>query len=231
MPAPSRSRPPRGHAALRALLALALASAAPVAGAAVYTLDFGPAACAGACAPGSFVDQAYGDVAGVLDISSGLEIAGTPAGLSGALRWAASFGAAVGAAAPEAGGFARIVLVPAAGATVRLVDFTLAVSSRDAVSYQVRDIGAPFATFVLGTWSPTTATDTRLFDPTSATSGSGLALTFGGASGSVALDRLTVSVTSPVPEPRAWAAMLVGLGLVGLATRRRGARGRAAGRA
>lgn len=217
----------------------ALLCAALGASAQSYTLDFGRSAdqplvacttASGVCGNFSRLSQSYGDVAGVVDVTTG-------SADGQALTWWSEdfndlYGVAINnyfsAAAP-----AWVDLVPLAeGAAVNLSRFDLGgyLGQRHNVSVQVFDIGSGAELFSYigsigsrgnpaepGNWGQ--PTEFRL----ALSSFSGLRIQWADPSvaRNTAIDNISFSVGAPVPEPATGALLLTGLAGVGWVARRR----------
>lgn len=192
-----------------------------------YVLDFGSSAAqpfvgcvsaTGTCNTFSRLVQSYGDVAGVVDVT-------THAYDGGALSWwntgynelyGVAFNNASGAAAP-----AWIDLVPqAAGSAVTLTHFDLGGyfhSQRHDVAVKVYAIGSDTPLFSytgdIGTSGNSTATGQHSGFDLNLSSLSGLRIQWAdpASAGNIGIDNLAFSVGAPVPEPGTYALLLGGL--------------------
>lgn len=221
------------HSAAAGLLCAAFGSSAQA-----YTLDFGRSAAeplvactttSGVCSTFSRLQQSYGDVAGVVDVT-------THSADGQALTWwndnyndlyGVVFNNYYSAAEP-----AWVDLVPlAAGTAVNLSHFDMGghLGKRNNVSVKVLDIGTGAELFSYlgsigsvanpnaGTWGQHTGFDVAL------SSFSGLRIQWAdpAVAANTAIDNISFTVGAPVPEPASGMLLLAGLAGMGWVARRR----------
>lgn len=220
----------------RQVLSACLAIALPAAHAA--TLDFGggptpPAICAAAtsglggmttCGDGSFVNQAYGDVAGQVDVSYMQPLATTPSSLR---WWATGYNDLYGVLWADGGdgpnSYARVELKALGGTTLTLNQFDLGAYPYTSRGTELRvfEIGSNVALFSYLGSVGTGSSAHNTFSP-NLSSSVGFWIDYRNSAYNVGLDNLVFTTSAQaVPEPSSAALMFGGLLAVGALTRRR----------
>lgn len=213
------------------LVGLAFAAGASQA----YVLDFGtgpsaPALCSSStdgsgaaveCTTGNYINQAYGDVAGVVDVGYSAPRIVTD---SRSLRWwSDSYNDLYGVLWAEGGdgdSRAQITLTPQGGSAVTLTHFDLGawVMTTRFTTVNVYEIGnsTPVYTFSgdVGSGATHSAFDVSI------SSAVGLQLEWQDSAYNVGIDNVTFTV-GVVPEPSTYAMLLAGLAVGGALSRRR----------
>lgn len=217
---------------LLALLASLFSLSSP---ASAYLIDFGsserPVACADnlagldalvVCFAGIAVNQSYGDVTDVVDV--------TYTDLNDPTRslvwWDTNynnlFGVAI-ASGTNADSAARIDLVPASGLQVNLDSFRLGAYNQTTrgTNVAVLAIGNPTPLYVYSGVVGNGSVDSTLFD-LGLSSASGITIAWSDSARDVGIDQISFTVT-PVPEPVAVALGAAAVGALGALVRRRSA--------
>jgi hypothetical protein len=212
----------------KALIAASLALAAT--GSQAYTLDFGsgssPMICstnaAGsgamtACSSGSWINQGYGDVAGVFDVTY------TAVRAASSLSWwGPDYNNLLNVAYANAS-HARIEieLVQPGATSVNLTHFDMGAWFRTTRTTNVAifEIGGttPLYTFMGPVGNGNSHTDFNV----DLTSSVGLWIEWRDEGFNVGMDNIDFTVTTVIPEPQTYALFLAGLGLLGFVARRR----------
>ncbi len=200
-----------------------------------YVIDFGsselPFACAnnlagnGAiliCGAGIAVNQSYGDVPGVVDV--------TYTDLNDPNRslvfWDTNYnnlyGVAIASGTNEDSA-ARIDIVPAAGLQVNLASFRLGAYNQTTrgTNVAVLAIGDPTPLYADSGGVGTGSVDSTLFD-LDVSSASGITIAWSDSARDVGIDQISFTVT-PAPEPSAAALAVAAVGALGALARRRSA--------
>jgi hypothetical protein len=213
------------------LAAIVAASAAAIvaspASASVTTLNFSGAICGATgtsvCSNGAQIGAGYGDSA-QLDVRYASIDGPSGATLENFLRaWATGFGNLSGIAYAGGGNTSavEIFLKPAAGYEVALLDFDFSTYQRRVPNVPIKIMsgsGALLQQSTVSTNAPTHATYAANTDFYR----TGIVLRFGPNAFDAGLDNLRFEVReSTVPEPGAWALMLLGFGGMGAMLRRR----------
>lgn len=212
---------------LRSLVAAAALSVAAAGAAGAAVLDFSGPICGGvACGNGSFIDQSYGDVPGLVDVT--YDAAVGSGGLDPASFWSTGYETLVGVAYSAFGGGLGISFEAAAGKTVTINSFDIAPyldRPRDS-RVQVIDLAAGTLLFDTGTFRVSTLGVTNFADPGNWTS-SRIQIVLGPDAFDVGIDNIDFTVNDanggggvqPIPLP-ATAWLLLG-GVAALAARGR----------
>lgn len=178
-----------------------------------------------ACFNFAFVDQSYGDIAGQLDVqynSNTLNTAewGTTAGR--VQWWADSYSTLTSVIFGAINAQVGVFLAPLAGYQVTLNGFDLGMWPNATHQSQVT-IADGLNNIFLSTGFQNFPGDAPTHFSGPYTSSSGIYILFGpdGYNGGIDNIDFTVSQVGAVPEPETYAMMLAGLGLLGVAARRR----------
>lgn len=202
-------------------------------GAQALTLDFGnaptPAICSASsdgsgalalCLNGTHINQAYGDVAGVVDVSYS-----QPSNSGESLRWwDTSYNDLYGvlwADGSDGDSRARIELKPLNGGAVALTSFDFGAFPNNTLGTVIDVYAIGGATPLFHYDSTVGAPPTHSSPPVNVSSPDGLWIEWKNSAFNVGIDNIVFSVQA-VPEPTTWALMLGGLGLLAAAGRRRG---------
>lgn len=215
--------------ALSALLVLLSLSAH------AYSIDFGsagfPSACAASssgvgpftvCGAGIALNQAYGDVTDVVDVTyTDLNIP-----TRSLLWWDTNFNNLYGVAyssGNDGDSSARIDLVPASGRQVTLDSFRLGAYSNQTrpTSVAIYAIGEPSPLYVYAGTVGNGSIDSTLFD-LDLTSASGIRIEWSDSAANVGIDQINFTVKR-VPEPGAAALAAAAASALGVLVRRRSA--------
>ncbi len=203
--------------------------------ASAYVLDFGsaspaPSICSSSvagtgamvgCASWSYINQSYGDVAGVVDVSYD-----QPLHTGNTLRWWAGdynnlYGVAFSDGGDGPGSHARIELkAGAANSLVTLTHFDLGAypNTTRGTIVDIYEIGSTASLFHYDGNVGAGANPTSF--AVNVSSSKGLWLEFRNSAYNVGIDNVEFNVSS-VPEPESYALMLAGLAAVGAVARRR----------
>jgi hypothetical protein len=207
--------------AIGALAAAALA-AAP-AGATV--LAFNTDACVGGCTNGAFISQAYGDTAFV-DVRYDGDT--TNAGFEGMRWWSSGYsdlnGVAYVGLAFASPNPTAVWLIPIAGYQITLNSFDLGSWQSAARTTQVTLRAGGDGSVLSSTGSFSTAGAAHNHYTPGLTRTDGFRIEFGPDNFNVGLDNIdfTVSeISAGIPEPSAWAILILGFGAAGTLLRRR----------
>ena len=174
------------------------------------------------CANNGYLNQGYGDVAGVLDVTYSQPTFATP-GLS--LHWWDSsyndlYGVAWADGGDTASSHARIELKPLNGGGVTLTSFDFGAYS-DTTRGTYIDIYAIGGVTPLYTFSGNVGAEaTHTPFAVNVSSANGLWIDWQNSAYNVGIDNISFNVTA-VPEPQTYALMLGGLAVVGALARRR----------
>lgn len=206
-------------------LAAVVAMGAPAAQAAIYTLDFdGAVACQpNACSSGTQISQAFGDVAGVVDVRYDGDAIG--AGVQPMYWWADSYNDLRGVAYGQNGAQVEIFLKPLDGLGITLLGFDIGAWANATRQSQVSVLdGAGNVLFATG---PTTigifpGNLHNDFDGPW-TSLDGIRIRFGPDGFNVGVDNIRFE-TGVIPEPSTYALLATGLLGIGATLRRRSRR-------
>ena len=196
--------------------------------ASAYVLNFEGNICGGggACFNYSWIDQNYGDVAGLVDVITTRNVGSY--GYSGAanhslLWWANNYSGLTSVAWGDSGVEVGLFLKPAAGYRITLNGF-------DGGSYLNATRSTQFSILdgtsgaVLFSTGPTTVGALPVSFSGPYTSSGGIKIQWGPDGFDVGVDNVNFSVTpiaSGVPEPATWAMMLLGFAGLGMMGRRR----------
>lgn len=208
-----------------ALLLAGVQSAA----AATYTLDFDGSICNGGnvCGDGNRIDQSYGDVAGMVDVTTTSDR--NNASAMGVYFWATGYESLVNVAYGDlsAGGIG-ITFAAAPGKEVTIDGFDIApyLDRQRNSRVQVIDGATNTSLFDSGSFTVSTAGVTNYANPGNWTS-SVISILLGPDAWDVAIDNISYTVSdrngvNPIPLPAAAWLLLGGLGALGVAARRRG---------
>jgi hypothetical protein len=219
----------------RACLAASLVLAAFTAHA--YVLDFGngpnaPTICSSnvdgsgafqSCSDFGRLNQAYGDVAGVADVT--YSEPRFTAGLRSMEWWASNYNDLYGvgfAESNDADSYARITLAALSGPLV-LTHFDLGAyaDTTRPTHVEVRDLGTNALLFSyagnVGSASPDVPTSFDFHLP----SASGFQIDFYDSAWNVGIDNITFGTLAAIPEPETYALLVSGFGLLGFVARRK----------
>lgn len=199
---------------------IALAAAASVAQAAV--LDFSGPACSGdvACTSGSQISTTYGDTPGVIDVQYDSDAPSSTVN-DPLYFWESGYGDLTGVA--YGGDAPEIFLNPLNGQSIRLLGFDLAAfgSGRSSQIQILSGDGDELASIPTFSFA---AHNSYTFNLASA---DGIRIRWGSDRNNVGIDNIEYELFTPsaaVPEPSAWALMILGFAAAGTAIRsRRGA--------
>jgi hypothetical protein len=199
------------------------------AAAATYTLDFNGSICNGgnACSNGSRIDQSYGDVAGMVDVTTTSDR--NNASAMGIYFWATGYESLVNVAYGDlsAGGIG-ITFAAAAGKEVTINGFDIApyLDRQRNSRVQVIDGATNTTLFDSGSFAVSTAGITSYSNAGDWTS-SLISILLGPDAWDVGIDNISYTVSdatggvNPVPLPAAAWLLLGGLGALGAVARRR----------
>lgn len=216
------------------ILTAALALAATAAQAEV--LDFGngpaaPALCSAnangsgafvACGDGTRINQAYGDIAGVLDVQYSQPLAATPTSLN---WWSGNYNGLYGVLWADGGdgpnSYARIDLVPLAGATgVTLTSLDLGAYPSTTRNTDLKVFDLASNQVVYSYQGPVGNSATATSFNLGLASTAGLRIEWRNTAYNVGIDNI-VFQAAVVPEPASASLALAGLALLGVAVARR----------
>lgn len=173
-----------------------------------------------ACGNYTRINQAHGDVAGLLDVTYTSVNSATPASL---MYWGPGYNnlpSAVFADGGDGASFARITLTPAAGQMVSLQGFDLG-------AYPYTTLGTHVRVFALGGNNDsyngpvgTPGGGATHFSFSNLQSSSGIVIEWENSAWNVGMNNIEYSL-APVPEPAGYALMLAGLAALGFMAKRR----------
>lgn len=197
-----------------------------------YSIDFGsagfPSACAATssgvgaftvCGAGIALNQAYGDVPGVVNVTyTDVNIP-----TRSLLWWDTNFNNLYGVAyssGNDGDSSARIDLEPGSGLRVNLASFRLGAYSNQsrATNVVIYAIGEPSPLYVYAGTVGNGSIDSTLFD-LDLTSASGIRIEWSNSAANVGIDQINFTVT-PVPEPSAAALAAAAASALGVLVRR-----------
>lgn len=199
-------------------------------GAQAAVLDFNTGSCASTCGDGTQIDQGFGDIAGVLDVSyRSLSGAGASSvDYEFLYYWQGNYGDLQGVAwggQNDAVGVAEITFsLLQSGQSISLDSlFTAGWPNVDrSTDFRVYDLGY---NLVYSSGSVTAPGQGHLTISPNITVNDGLRLQWGPSGYNAGVDQVNFTiggaVTGGVPEPSAWALLILGFGLMGAAMRRR----------
>ena len=201
---------------------LALGSALMAAPASANVLDFSGNICSGPCVVSSFIDDTYGDIAGVVDVSYRNLLGNTS--LTNLRYWSTDYNDLVDVAwtdGGDAGSRAEIYIQPLNGEAVTLNSFDLGawVNTTRTSTYTILD-GAMNILFESGSIAVGSPPNHSHYDFTGLTSLDGIRIQWGPSAFNVGIDNINYTLAgTPVPLPPT--AALLGGCLLALAGRRR----------
>jgi PEP-CTERM motif len=209
------------------------AALASTSASAATTLTFSNA-CGGLCTDGSAISQSYGDLSGILDISyRSVTGQGSDIGAGDAFVWNGGYADLSDVAYGAKNGTLEIAF--------RLLDPTKKITfdSVDYASWNSLGVTTQLGIYALGSVASLTTGDleaSTVIAPNTThatwspnfTSLDGFRFHFGSDAYYAGIDNLTFTISNvavtAVPEPATWFSMILGFGVIGVATRRRTAR-------
>jgi PEP-CTERM motif-containing protein len=219
----------------RAFIAASLALAATGSQAQSFQLDFGdgplpPTICSSnadgsglmmLCGDGARINQSYGDVAGVLDVSYSDRNATTPTSLN---WWASNYNDLYGVlwvGSGDANSHARVELKPLGGETINLTHFDLGAwfNATLPTTVDVYEIGSTASLFNFSGPVGSGASTHASFNM-NLSSSNGFWIEWRNSAYNVGIDNIDFAI-SVIPEPGTYAMLMAGLALLGFVARRR----------
>ncbi|MBT9455464.1 MAG: PEP-CTERM sorting domain-containing protein [Burkholderiaceae bacterium] len=173
-----------------------------------------------ACGNYSRINQAHGDVAGMLDVSYTSVNSNDPASL---MFWGPGYNtlpSAVFADGGDGASFARITLTPAAGQMVSLQGFDLGAFPNSTLNTHVRVFAQGGNSFSYDGMVGSPGGNATHFVFGNLHSGTGIVIEWENSAWNVGMNNIEYSL-APVPEPESYALMLAGLAVLGLMVKRR----------